>query len=99
MCTVRAVPTPRLRLHFATALEDGRLRDAPVVGAALRTIAHGLAPFAARRLERRLVAPPHLRVVTVGGTTLGGSGKTRLALAVTEELARAGRRGARVGPP
>lgn len=97
MCTVPAVPTPRLRLHIATALEDGRLRDAPALGPALRAIARGIAPFVARRLERRLVAPPHLRVVTVGGTTLGGSGKTRLALAVTEELARLGRRVALVG--
>lgn len=94
---MHAVPTPRLRLHIATALEDGRLRDAPVVGHALRSVARGLAPFVARRLERRLVAPSHLRVVTVGGTTLGGSGKTRLALAVTEELARMGRRVALVG--
>jgi tetraacyldisaccharide 4'-kinase len=45
---------------------------------------------AARRIERRLVAPEGVGLVTVGGATLGGSGRTRLALAVTVAIAEAG---------
>ena len=79
---------PPLRLRIATALEDGRVRDAFVVGPLARTLARGVAPLAARRIARRLVAPPSVRLVTVGGATLGGSGRTRLALAVVLDLAR-----------
>jgi tetraacyldisaccharide 4'-kinase len=46
---------------------------------------------------RRLALPPGARVVAVGGATLGGSGKTTLAVACAAELARAGARVALVG--
>jgi tetraacyldisaccharide 4'-kinase len=42
-----------------------------------------------RTVVRRLVFPPGLRVVAVGGATFGGSGKTPLAIACARELARA----------
>lgn len=41
--------------------------------------------------------PPGLRTVTVGGATLGGSGKTRVAIAVAKELARRGERVVLIG--
>jgi tetraacyldisaccharide-1-P 4'-kinase len=41
-----------------------------------------------RTVVRRLVVPAGTRVVTVGGATLGGSGKTPLAIACAAELAR-----------
>lgn len=77
-----------LRLRIATALEDGRVRDAPVVGPLARGLSRGVGLVASRRIARRLVSPPSVRLVTVGGATLGGSGRTRLALAVALELAR-----------
>lgn len=43
-------------------------------------------------IARPLENPGGVRVITVGGATLGGSGKTPLALAVTRHLASAGRR-------
>ncbi len=42
-----------------------------------------------KTVVRRLVVPAGIRVVTVGGATLGGSGKTPLAIACAAELARA----------
>lgn len=48
------------------------------------------APFAARAVARPLAIPRGATIVTVGGATLGGSGKTRLALAVVRALARRG---------
>jgi tetraacyldisaccharide 4'-kinase len=46
---------------------------------------------------RRLHAPSHVAVVAVGGATLGGSGKTPLAIACAAELAGAGARVVLVG--
>ena len=43
-------------------------------------------------IERPLRVPRGLRVVTVGGATLGGSGKTPVAVALARLLARDGRR-------
>jgi tetraacyldisaccharide 4'-kinase len=55
----------------------------------------------ARLAERSLVKTLHFRstarIVAVGGATLGGSGKTPLAIAVTTHLARRGGRVALVG--
>ncbi|MBX3188005.1 MAG: tetraacyldisaccharide 4'-kinase [Labilithrix sp.] len=53
----------------------------------------GLVTRAARTIARPLALPRGVPVVTVGGSTFGGSGKTRLALACASML---GERGARV---
>jgi len=45
-----------------------------------------------QRLERELNAPLGVKVVTVGGATLGGSGKTPLALAISRRAAMNGAR-------
>jgi tetraacyldisaccharide 4'-kinase len=50
-----------------------------------------------RTVVRRLPVPAGQPVVAVGGATLGGSGKTPLAIACAVELARAGARVALVG--
>jgi len=50
-----------------------------------------------RIVVRRLTWPPHARVVAVGGATLGGSGKTPLAMACAAELAARGASVAFVG--
>ena len=52
---------------------------------------------AARGVARPLNVPAGIRVVTVGGATLGGSGKTRVALAATKLLADAGARVTLIG--
>jgi tetraacyldisaccharide 4'-kinase len=63
--------------------------------------ARALAAVASRALDtgvvRRLAVPRGVEVVTVGGATLGGSGKTRLALSCARELALRGVRVALVG--
>lgn len=51
----------------------------------------------ARTVTRRLEAPPRVQVIAVGGSTLGGSGKTPLAIACAKELAASGARVAIVG--
>ena len=50
-----------------------------------------------RWVVRRLVDPEGISVVAIGGSTLGGSGKTPLAIACADELARAGARCVLVG--
>ncbi len=50
-----------------------------------------------RSVVRRLHAPSSVPVVAVGGATLGGSGKTPLAIACAAELAAAGARVVLVG--
>jgi tetraacyldisaccharide 4'-kinase len=50
-----------------------------------------------RTVTRRLEAPSRIPIVAVGGATLGGSGKTPLAIACAEELAASGARVALVG--
>lgn len=49
-----------------------------------------VAPFATYGLARPLRVPSGLNVITVGGSTLGGSGKTRVALACAASLAERG---------
>jgi tetraacyldisaccharide 4'-kinase len=51
-------------------------------------LARALGPLAWRSLARPLVLPDGVPVVTVGGATLGGSGKTRVALACVRALGR-----------
>src|SRR5580704_17152174 len=72
-------------LGLAEALEHGTLR-VPFSG--LLTGAWQLAM--ARALRRHLCWPAHVRVIAIGGATLGGSGKTPLAIACAAELARLG---------
>jgi tetraacyldisaccharide 4'-kinase len=66
----------------ARALEAGRWD-----GAVTRAVASMLAPFAARGVVRPASVPLDVGVVSVGGATLGGSGKTRLAIACARALA------------
>jgi tetraacyldisaccharide 4'-kinase len=79
-------------LALARSLEEGR-HDGPVA----RLLARAWGRVAARRVPRRVDVPPGVRVVGVGGATLGGSGKTPLAIACARELASLGVRVALVG--
>lgn len=87
-----------VRLAFARWLEAGSL-STPLT----RALARAHAPLARRSIARPLRLPdlspgrPSLVTVTVGGATLGGSGKTRLALACTRALAEAGAHVALIG--
>ena len=88
-CTVRRVSLSR---DAARALETG-LWD----GFVSRALASALAPIATRGLVRPATVPPEIGLVCVGGATLGGSGKTRVAIACARELAARGTRVALVG--
>jgi tetraacyldisaccharide-1-P 4'-kinase len=72
-------------LGLGEALEQGTLR-LPCSG--LLTKAWRVAMT--RSLCRRLSWPAHTRVVAIGGATLGGSGKTPLAIACAAELSSLG---------
>ena len=76
----------------ARALEEGRLR-----GPVARGLSRVWARVAADAIVRPLPRPPGVALVAVGGSTLGGSGKTPLAIACALQLARAGARVAFVG--
>jgi tetraacyldisaccharide 4'-kinase len=78
-------------LFVARALEEGAF-----TGPLARAAARLWEGASARRVVRTLDFPAHVRVVAVGGATLGGSGKTPLAIACARELARARSSGARV---
>ena len=80
------------RLTISRRLESGAF-DGPVARLASRAWAR----FAGDRLARPLTWPPDRLLVCVGGATLGGSGKTPLALACVEHLAAQGVRVALVG--
>jgi tetraacyldisaccharide 4'-kinase len=79
-------------LAFAEALERGAY-----AGALARTLGHVWEHTLGRAVVRRLTWPSHVRVVAVGGATLGGSGKTPLAMACAAELAARGASVALVG--
>jgi tetraacyldisaccharide 4'-kinase len=79
--------------NVAAGLERGRWD-----GTVARALASAWAPIAARGLVRPGRVPAGIDVVCVGGATLGGSGKTRVALACALELAGAGARVVVVGP-
>jgi len=74
------------------ALEQGRFR-----GPLARTCAAAWACIAERTVVRPLHLPQGTRVIAVGGATLGGSGRTPLAIACATELAACGARVAFVG--
>jgi tetraacyldisaccharide 4'-kinase len=80
----------QIREWIARSLEGGRL-DGPCAEYASR------AWEAIARVERPLRWRDGARVVVVGGSTLGGSGKTPLAVACAEELRHAGANVALVG--
>lgn len=94
-CTVANVLAP-VRLTVARWLESGSL-SVPLTRAIAR--AHGL--VAGRAVARPLHVPirdgSRPLTVTVGGATLGGSGKTRVAIACARELAACGARVALIG--
>ena len=81
-----------VRQAVAESLETGEFRG---IGSYAASRAWGW--VADRRIARRLVWPDGKRVVAIGGPTLGGSGKTPLALACALHLARAGVRTTLVG--
>jgi tetraacyldisaccharide 4'-kinase len=69
----------------ALALETGRFH-----GLTARVVASAVAGLASRGLVRPANVPDGIALVCVGGATLGGSGKTRVAIAVAKELALLG---------
>jgi len=73
------------RLRVARGLEAGEWD-----GFASRFLSMGWSAVASRGLARPLVYAQGVRVVAVGGSTLGGSGKTPLAIACARELAKGG---------
>jgi tetraacyldisaccharide 4'-kinase len=82
----------QVRTTLARWLEEGALSNP-----ASRAVGRAHAAFAGRALARPLDLPARLDgdalplvTVTVGGSTLGGSGKTRVALACAFELASQG---------
>lgn len=79
----------RARVSFrrvaAHALESGRWD-----GLLARALASAWAPIADRGLVRPGIVPAEISVVCVGGATLGGSGKTRVAMACAHALASTG---------
>jgi tetraacyldisaccharide 4'-kinase len=79
-------------LAVQRALERGALR-----GLLARVASSAWASACAPSVVRRVVLPAGVRVVCIGGATLGGSGKTPLAIACATELAAAGARVALVG--
>ncbi len=74
-------------LALAIALEEGRF-DGPVA----RACSRAWALVSGRMVVRRLELPSGTRVVAIGGSTLGGSGKTPLAIACAIEVAATGAR-------
>jgi tetraacyldisaccharide-1-P 4'-kinase len=85
------VLAPALRNTVARWLETGTF-----AGPAARLVALAHGAFAGRAVARPLRIPARhgeeapLVTVTVGGATLGGSGRTRVAVACARELARSG---------
>ncbi len=75
------------RLRLARGLESGEWD-----GFASRALSSAWGAIASRSLARPLVLPAKGRVIAVGGATLGGSGKTPLAIACALEIARGGER-------
>ena len=79
-------------LAVAQGFEEGRYQ-----GVVARYLSLAWAEVSARTVVRSLRASGATRIVAVGGSTLGGSGKTPLAIACARELARGGARVALVG--
>ncbi len=79
-------------LAVARALEEGRVH-----GRVARSLSWLWERASSSRVVRPLTRPTGVRLITVGGPTLGGSGKTPLALAIAREAAAVGARVAFVG--
>lgn len=77
---------------FPAFLEEGRLdvKGARLLSSAWRTLV-------AYDIRRPVPIPPGARVIAVGGSTLGGSGKTPLAIALARAMALRGEKVALVG--
>ncbi|MEO7112298.1 MAG: tetraacyldisaccharide 4'-kinase [Polyangiaceae bacterium] len=73
-------------------LESGRF-DGPLS----RLVSRAYGGIATQYLVRKIEVPHHLRVIAVGGSTLGGSGKTPVAIAWAREEAKNGGRVALIG--
>jgi tetraacyldisaccharide 4'-kinase len=76
-----------LRLRISRGLEEGIWN-----GPGTRLLSRAWGATAARSLARPLVAKQGIGVVAVGGATLGGSGKTPLAIACARAVAETGAR-------
>ena len=85
MCTARMSPHASLRLRVARGLEEGAW-DGPLG----RALSRAWGAIGSRTLARPLVWPDGVRTIAIGGATLGGSGKTPLAIACARALADAG---------
>jgi tetraacyldisaccharide-1-P 4'-kinase len=82
-----------LGARVARALESGEVRRSlATVG-----LARAWGAVSSRSVVRSLDVPAHVRAVCVGGATLGGSGKTPLAIACALEYAARGERVALIG--
>ncbi|MDP9150828.1 MAG: tetraacyldisaccharide 4'-kinase, partial [Myxococcota bacterium] len=78
-------------------LAGGPLDGAGVEGRAARGLSGLWVRAASRHLVRSLHFPAGVRVISIGGATFGGSGKTPLALACAAEIAASGLRVVLVG--
>ncbi len=79
-------------LAVQDALEKGRFG-----GRLACSLGSVWAHVAALRLEKSLIVPYAVKLVTVGGVTLGGSGKTPFAVAYAKREAEAGKKVAVIG--
>ena len=77
-------------------LQD-QLESSRFKGPLSRLVSRAYGNIAARHLVRKLVVPDHVRVIAVGGSTLGGSGKTPVAIAWAREEASKGVRVVLIG--
>jgi tetraacyldisaccharide 4'-kinase len=82
-----------LRELVGRALERGAIDDAaPLLAPAARLAEAAWSRLAAPRVARPIALPRGARVVGVGGATLGGAGKSPVAVAIARELAVRGDR-------
>jgi tetraacyldisaccharide 4'-kinase len=77
---------------LASALESGRFD-----GTLSHLASRAWASVAARHLVREIVVPRDVRVITIGGASLGGSGKTPVAIAWARREAEKNRRVVLIG--
>jgi tetraacyldisaccharide 4'-kinase len=91
-----AVAEPDFRRRVAKWLEDGTIASSKV-GFLARALARAHTPIASRTLARKLDVPASVVTVTVGGATIGGSGKTRVAVACAKLFAKEGAEVALIG--
>ena len=95
-CLFHGCHEPDLRRLLAQWLENGAITSSKV-GPLARVLAQAVIPITTRSLARKLRVPASIVTITVGGATLGGSGKTRVAIACAALLAKQGAEVALVG--